>query len=161
MNQDPAIPPSGAPGTGAGGPALINWDDETMSTGVATIDEQHRELIGKINELYRVHLAGATVDDIMSILKYLGNYAKKHFQYEEDLMEKVKCPIRLTNCLAHARFLQDYQELVSGFAIDEDADRTASQIEKMAARWLASHICRVDIALREPPKEDGATPAQP
>jgi hemerythrin len=133
-------------------PELLRWDEEAMTTGVASIDEQHRELIAKINELYRIHQAGATVEDIKVILKYLGNFAKKHFQEEEELMEKFKCPTRSTNCSAHARFLQDYQELVSNFSIEQDADQTASEIERMAARWLVSHICRVDIGLREIPK---------
>jgi len=134
-------------------PELIKWDAPAMTTGVASIDEQHQELIAKINELYRIHLAGATVDDIKPVLKFLGDYAKKHFQFEEELMEKTKCPMHHTNCLAHARFLKDYQELVTNFSLDQDADQTATEIERMAARWLSAHICRVDVALREIPKE--------
>lgn len=134
-------------------PELIKWDDAAMTTGIAVIDEQHRELIAKINELYRVHQSGATTDDIKAILKFLGEFVKTHFEYEEGLMEKFNCPVKQTNCMAHARFLQDYQELVSNFSLDQDADQAASDIERMAARWLSSHICRVDIALRDLPKE--------
>ncbi len=131
-------------------PELVKWDD-AYSTGISTIDEQHRELICKINELYRVHQSGATADDIKAILKYMGEFAKKHFSYEEGLMEQRKCPMHQTNCLAHSRFLRDYQELVSNFSIEQDADQTASEIERMTARWLVSHICRVDVALKDPP----------
>lgn len=142
--------PSSAPGKV---PELIRWDDERMTTGITEIDAQHRELIAKINELYRVHQIGATADDIRHILKFLGEFVKQHFQFEEGLMEARKCPMRQTNCSAHARFLQEYQELVSVFSLEQDVDETASEIERMAARWLASHICRVDIGLREPPQE--------
>jgi len=129
-------------------PELVKWDD-SFTTGVPKLDVQHRELIDKINELYRIHQAGATMDDIKRVLKFLGEFAKKHFTYEEGLMEELKCPMRGANCIAHARFLHDYQELLSNFSIEQDADQTASEIERMAARWLVSHICKVDASLRD------------
>jgi hemerythrin len=129
-------------------PVLLLWDNAAMATGIPQIDEQHQELIAKINELYRIHQAGATVDDIKAMLKFLGEYVKKHFHFEENLMEESKCPMRGTNCIAHARFLQEYQELVSNFSISQDVDQTASEIERKAARWLVAHICGVDVSLR-------------
>jgi len=134
-------------------PALIQWNGEIMTTGIASIDEQHRGLIDKINELHQVHQMGATVDDIRAVLRFLGDFTQKHFQHEEALMEVHKCPLRQENRLAHARFLREYQELVANFSLEEDTDQTATEIERMVARWLSTHICRIDITLRDAPKE--------
>ena len=134
-------------------PELIQWNAEAMTTGIASIDEQHRGLIAKINELHHVHQMGATPDDIRAVLKFLGEFTQKHFQHEEELMEAHKCPLRSENRLAHSRFLREYQELVANFSIEQDTDQTATEIERMVARWLSTHICRIDITLRDRPKE--------
>ena len=138
---------------------FIRWDEARMTTGVASIDEQHMELICHLNELHRAHLAGLQPDDIKKILKFLGRYAESHFRHEEGIMEERLCPQRKENRLAHAKFLFAYQELVSNFSIEEDPDQIAEEIKNMAARWLVGHICRVDAGLRDcpriAPKENG------
>jgi hemerythrin-like metal-binding protein len=132
---------------------LIRWDEEDMRTGIPAIDEEHRELIRKINELYRIHQTGATIDDIAAVLRFLNRFVQSHFKHEEELMDKRKCSARMLNRMEHAHFLQEFQELVASFTLDLDTDQAASKIERMTARWLTGHICRVDVCLREPPKE--------
>jgi hemerythrin len=145
MEDEPPTPPA------ANGLDFICWDEDQMTTGVASIDEQHRELIQHLNELHRAHLAGAQPDDIKKILKFLGRFVATHFQHEEGIMEERQCPQRKENLMAHARFLSAYQELVSNFSMEDDPDQIAKEIKNMAARWLASHICRVDAGLRHCP----------
>jgi hemerythrin len=122
-----------------------------MTTGVPTIDEQHQELIRHLNELHRAHLAGTEPDDIKKILKFLGHFVETHFQHEEGIMEERQCPMRKDNLLAHAKFLAAYQELISNFSLEDDTDAMAEEIKGMAARWLSSHICRIDVGLRDCP----------
>jgi len=134
-----------------------------MPTGVVSIDEQHKELIRHVNELHRVHQNGVGHDDIYKILRFLVKYAETHFRHEERVMEERACPLRLENQAAHAKFLRAFQELVSSFNLEADPDQIATEIEKMAARWLSSHICGVDAAgLRACPAsgpKDGPKPA--
>lgn len=125
-----------------------------MGTGVESVDEEHRQLIGKLNELYRAHQAGASVDDISKMLRFLGRYAETHFRHEEEIMEHRKCPLWRENRSAHARFLREYQELASAFSIEDDTDQMATDIENMVARWLSTHICKIDVALRDSPPPD-------
>ena len=66
-------------------------------------------------------------------------------------METRQCPVRRENRLAHARFLREYQELASNYSLEDDPDQVATEIENMVARWLTTHICRIDVALRESP----------
>lgn len=119
-----------------------------MTTGIESVDQQHRELIHQINELHRATLAGATLDDIQKILRFLGRYAAMHFQHEEGIMDELKCPLRVDNRRAHARFLQEFRRLQQEFTAECDPDEVAVEIKKMTAHWLTSHICRIDVALR-------------
>ena len=38
-----------------------------MRTVITSIDEQHRELFAKVNELFRNHQSGATMEDIEAV----------------------------------------------------------------------------------------------
>lgn len=128
---------------------FLRWNDALMATGIESIDLQHRELINRLNALHRAHVLGSEMDEVKKMLKFLGDYALSHFAHEEALMEERKCPKRGENRSAHARFLQEFQELVSLYSLDPDTDQMEAEIKSMVARWLTTHICRVDIALRD------------
>jgi hemerythrin len=128
---------------------FMRWDENKMSTGVASIDAQHRDLISRINELHRATLAGVSSHDIEKIIGFLGQFAETHFRHEEGLMEERQCPVRVENRLAHAAFLREYQTLAALFSMNGDPDEIAVEIKKMVAHWLSTHICRVDLKLRD------------
>lgn len=119
-----------------------------MRTGVDSVDEQHRELISKINELHRAELSGAQLDDIRKILNFLGRFVATHFHHEEQCMEERQCPMKRDNRKAHVQFLNSYRELVASFSGDSDPDEVAVEIKRMIAHWLVTHICQVDVSLR-------------
>lgn len=153
MNEEKPTGNGSSEASAAGDLDLICWNEDRMATGVASIDEQHRELIRSLNELHHAYLAGAKREDIQKILRFLGRYVETHFRHEEGLMEQFKCPLRHENRLAHARFLGEYHELVANFSLERDPDQMAAEIINMAARWLSSHICRLDVSLRDRPPE--------
>ena len=128
---------------------FMRWDAETMSTGVASVDAQHRELIARINELHRASLAGISWPDIEKIITFIGHFAETHFKHEEGLMEERQCPVRVENRAAHELFLREYQRVASKISMKGDLDEIAVEIKKMVAHWLTAHICRVDLKLRD------------
>lgn len=130
---------------------FVRWDPENMATGIESIDLQHQELIRRLNDFHRAHVLGSEADEVKKMLKFLGQYAESHFQHEEALMDERRCPLRGENRSAHAHFLREYQELASLYSIDPDTDQMEAEIKSMVARWLVTHICRVDVALRNCP----------
>lgn len=133
---------------------FVRWDEGLMATGIAAIDAQHQELIQRLNALHRAHVLGTETDEVKKMLKFLGEYVQHHFQEEEKLMDERRCPLRGENRSAHARFLHQYQEMVSLYSLDPDTDQMEAEIKSMVARWLTTHICKVDVALRHcPPPE--------
>ena len=119
-----------------------------MSTGVNSIDSQHRTLIDRINELHSACLAGTAREELLQMLTFLGEYAQSHFKHEEGIMDQHKCPVRGKNKAAHVQFLKDYEALVEIVKRDGATTTTVIQLKEMLANWLKNHICNVDTRLR-------------
>ena len=66
--------------------------DDTLVTGDEMIDSQHRELIGKINDLLRSCEENANLRAAVQMLNYLADYTEFHFGEEERLQEKIGYP---------------------------------------------------------------------
>lgn len=146
----PVTPPAGTR-TGR----IIVWDAATMSTGVESVDAQHRTLIDRINELHSACEAGTAREKLLEMLSFLGEYAQNHFKEEEGIMQQHRCPVRGQNKAAHIQFLADYEHLVEIVKRDGPTTSTVIQIKKMLANWLTNHICRVDANLRNCAKNTG------
>lgn len=88
------------------------WN-ETLSTGVGEIDEQHRYLfslakrldraIVRSNDLATLASVLQEVETVACILKELGDYASQHFETEEKYMRMCEYPEYDLHREAHAR----------------------------------------------------------
>jgi hemerythrin-like metal-binding protein len=130
------------------GPALIQWEEERMTTGVAEIDEQHQELIGMINRLHRACVAGAGKTQVRQMLDFLAAYVQTHFSHEEQVMEQHRCPAKERNKMAHEKFLKTFQKLVATFEAKGPSTAVLLDLKQLVADWLKNHICSVDTGLR-------------
>lgn len=84
-----------------------------------------------------------------SLLQSLDLYARSHFRLEEGCMERYHCPAAKVNQEAHVKF----GEVLAGFQeryVANGFDRAeARALVTTIDRWLADHICRIDVRLRE------------
>lgn len=126
----------------------MKWSDEYAS-GIEQIDDQHK-MIFKMAEDFRAALDEGLGQRVYGgMLESLDLYVRTHFGFEERCMEKYACPVADGNKKAHAKFV----EVLSGF----QQRYTASGFDRSDARslvdtvdqWLADHICRIDVRLRE------------
>ena len=77
--------------------AAIVFDEETMGTGVQTIDDQHKQLIEMINRLMEATNSGRGKHEIATMMNFLAYYAVEHFSHEECVMSEMKCPVAEKN----------------------------------------------------------------
>ena len=63
-------------------------------------------------------------------------------------MEEHRCPSREQNQAAHAKFLQDYGQLVAMVEENGASTKVALHLKQMLGDWLTNHICRIDNQLR-------------
>lgn len=66
---------------------LFPWDD-SYSVGVRVIDDQHRKLVGLLNDLHDAMRVGKARDILGRIFEDLVAYTKYHFATEERLMQE-------------------------------------------------------------------------
>ena len=127
---------------------MIKWDD-AYSTGVTTIDEQHKRLFEFVNDLQGA-VQETEIDKtlILRVLDFFEKYAVEHFGKEETCMYRFKCPIAQTNQIAHQNFIETYTHY-RGLLNKEGASRQLfSAISSWIEGWLMNHICKIDVQLR-------------
>jgi len=122
-----------------------------MSTGVRSVDEQHCELIDRIGALHSACIDGRGREELLKMMHFLGDYAKAHFAHEEKLMDQRRCPSRAANKAAHARFLEQYGELLEAVKRDGVSTKLVVELEHLLSDWLRNHICSIDRRLCECP----------
>lgn len=125
----------------------MKWSGQ-YATGIEHIDDQHK-MIFKMAEDFRAALDESAGERVYGgMLESLDLYVRTHFGFEERCMDKYSCPVAEGNKKAHDRFvevLSGFQQryTVSGF---DRAD--ARDLVDTVDRWLADHICRIDVRLR-------------
>ncbi len=125
---------------------MISWD-ETMATGVAKLDLQHKKLIGKFNEFLEAVNQGQGRNVAGEILDFLQFYATWHFGEEEACMDEYRCPIAKANKQAHAEFVRRFNQFYTDW---QEASLNADEVQEACTalgHWIENHIRRVDTQL--------------
>ncbi|MBI5142129.1 MAG: bacteriohemerythrin [Nitrospirae bacterium] len=121
--------------------ALFTWDDR-FSVNVREIDEQHKRLIGMINELHDGMKSGGGKAAVAPILKRLVDYTLYHFSTEERYMAQHRYPGELAHKTEHKKFTDKVMDFHKKF----DAGTAAVSLELMTflKSWLTDHIMVTD-----------------
>jgi len=84
---------------------MIQWESK-YETGVEEIDNQHKKLVGMINELYSAIKSGEGKKVLDKILQELASYVDIHFGTEEKYMEEFNYPGYLSHKREHDNFTE-------------------------------------------------------
>jgi hemerythrin-like metal-binding protein/PAS domain S-box-containing protein len=123
---------------------IFPWD-EHFNTGLATVDEQHRQLVRLINQLASHVAYGAARAELTRVFDELAAYTVYHFSTEESIWQRY-LPGDAGEA-AHRAVHAEFVNKISQFRSTED-DRPTREVAEEAlaflARWLASHILESD-----------------
>lgn len=122
--------------------SAIQWSED-YSVGISSIDEQHKTLINYINDLNTAMAVGEANIIIGDILLGLGQYTKKHFQYEEELFEKYGYPSSDSHIKEHQALLEQVSSLKLRFESDLSGSLSL-EIMQFLKNWLMNHIQKSD-----------------
>ncbi|NIS21839.1 MAG: hemerythrin family protein, partial [Thermoplasmata archaeon] len=92
----------------------IAWTPD-LATGVELIDEQHKQLIDRMNELDRAVRFSRGVPKIIKTLDFLIEYTDFHFGTEEKNMVELKYPEYEDHKENHAEFVHTLKNLEMDF----------------------------------------------
>jgi hemerythrin len=109
--------------------SIVVWSS-AFATGVREIDDQHRRLLGYINELN----AATSHADIGNILESAIDYTLYHFAFYH-LLDAHK--------RVHDQFSRELLDLRDQYAAGKMA---AEQLRAALSRWLFDHISKADPA---------------
>lgn len=123
----------------------IEWNDG-LSTGVALIDEQHKMLLGKLNDISSAIEKQQGVEVITRTLDFMMDYTDFHFGTEEKHMEKTSYPRIAYHKKMHKEFVDNLKSMETEFREDGATQRLAESVNIFLFNWLVTHIKGVDGA---------------
>ncbi|MBN2712808.1 MAG: bacteriohemerythrin, partial [Planctomycetes bacterium] len=120
---------------------LIQWSSD-LSVGVTKMDDQHKVLIGYINDLQKSMREGKGNDEVGRILSGLGDYTESHFGEEESLMRVYKYPGLPKQEEYHKIFVAKIREEQD--KLENGGLSISVNLLNYLKSWLINHIKGVD-----------------
>lgn len=121
----------------------ITWDPGLM-VGIPLVDQQHEELIGRLNAMAHSIAVGEGETEIQRTLEFLLGYAKYHFAAEETMMADARYPGLPEHKSQHQEFVRILERLEEEYREDGSTKILAESLHTLLGNWLLSHIGRVD-----------------
>jgi hemerythrin len=118
--------------------ALMTWT-EKMSVGVKVLDDDHKKLIGMINELQDGLKAGHGKEALGQVLDELVNYTQIHFAREEQYFAQTGYPPASLHKKEHDDLTKQVLEVQAKY---KESPLTSLSFEVMdfLKNWLNEHI---------------------
>lgn len=124
------------------------WKDELL-TGVAVIDEQHKELFARIENLLDACNQGKGKAEVANTVDFLAEYIKIHFRDEEEIQRNSGYPEYEAHKAMHDQWVREVAELREQLATDGPTLRLVLKVNRTVVDWLTQHILKVDKRLAE------------
>jgi hemerythrin-like metal-binding protein len=124
-------------------PVFIVWNENKHCTGLEDIDEQHKELVDIINEVFDARKLKCTKKAMEKILKKLIKYIKIHFKYEEKKLLAAKYKKLKVQQHKHAAFTSKVKTFINHYLNGKET--LNDDILKYLKQWLTEHIMYEDM----------------
>lgn len=124
--------------------SLLEWKPE-YSVGIASMDDEHREMIDLINDVYQRLGSSSDPEDIEDCLDNIFNTISLHFALEERIMREHAYAEYTEHKEDHEDLLDEIRDLMDQFIGDTDSG--ARLLEKRLSDWFARHFATFDARL--------------
>ncbi len=124
--------------------------DKSLETGNSLIDDQHRELIDRVNKLSESCDTSTEKNVAVQTLDFLMDYTEFHFRAEEKLQEESGYPQLQAHKAQHAQFEKAVDELRQMLEEEEGpTDAFVAAVNRNIVEWLLNHIQVCDKKVAE------------
>ena len=132
------------------------WKD-SLSIGMELIDNQHKELFQKTQELLKeVHNMGVKYKEkCASTIRFLKNYAAKHFADEESYQLSVGYKDFESHKKQHDMFIKNISHHDEKMVWSNYAEKDVKEFTGMLVAWLLYHVAGVDQEIEIDSKQCG------
>jgi hemerythrin len=123
--------------------AFINWSEE-FTTGIKSVDDQHRQLVDLVNKFEDASRRGKGSRIMSEILNDLVGYTQEHFAHEEKIMKECEFPGLKQHKANHRQLLQKIERFQ--FEFDTEKRGVTTDVRELLLYWVRSHILQDDMA---------------
>ncbi len=126
----------------------IEWDD-SLSVNVDLIDEQHKELIKRINAISKAVDSHQSPEVTLNTLSFMSDYTDFHFSTEEKHMKEHNYPAMDLHLAQHKEFKDMVKHMIEDFEEEGPTPALGKSINTYLLNWLIEHIKGIDSKLGE------------
>jgi len=123
--------------------AIVEWNKK-LSVGIKLIDEQHKSLIKRLNDVSSAIETGQGEREITKTLEFLAEYADFHFSTEEKYMMENNFPGLEAQKAKHQEFMDTLSNLEQDFEEEGSTSALSNAINNFLFTWLTNHIQGLD-----------------
>ncbi|HEX2393986.1 MAG TPA: bacteriohemerythrin [Bacteroidales bacterium] len=120
---------------------FFKWTDQ-MSVNSSEIDDQHKRLVGFLNDMYQAFLDRQHIEKVGPIIDEMAAYAKYHFGTEEKYFATFRFEGSAEHILEHLDFRHKVEEFISKFKKNNSA--LTYEVMNFLRNWLNNHIMVTD-----------------
>ncbi len=117
---------------------MVVWDD-SLSVGFEILDDDHKFLVGMINNLESMIGTDVQFSDISLAVDALNDYADQHFRREEALMLLAGYSARVRHGGDHKKFTSLIATLIQVMSVDPKLINLQGLVDYLVT-WLINHI---------------------
>ncbi len=121
----------------------IEWTDD-LNTNISEIDDQHKELFRRVNDLLEACGKGKGRSEVSRILAFFQDYTMSHFGSEEQAMKKSAYPHFESHRTEHLDFVDQIVELKQKMMQEGAGVNVILLTIRTSVIWLMAHIRRSD-----------------
>lgn len=128
------------------------WKDKYI-VGVELIDEQHKELFGRLSEFIRnVQAEGQWEEKLHKVketMEFMQEYVVYHFNDEEAYLDEIGYP----DIVFHKKLHEDFKKVINEYVeLFNQGGFTEDRMQEFCARlmtWLIMHVGKIDQKVGE------------
>ena len=124
---------------------FLDWQPE-YETKIRQMDEQHKNLVNKINEVYE-KIDKLTYAESKEVFIWLKAHLEEHFATEEGLMKEFNDPGYISHKLEHERFYNSILDALN--YLEEDKGKLSKEFLGRIKIWFINHFDFKDKKLGE------------
>ncbi len=121
------------------------WNSR-FETGIKEIDEQHKGLFERIDQLELAMYRGSASEELKKIIEYLNSYILKHLEVEEKILRDCSYPDYEGHVNQHEEFRALCADLLHRYKEKTDDVYLALDVDKQMRKWWENHILKMDMA---------------
>lgn len=121
------------------------WNSR-LETGIKVIDEQHKGLFKRIDQLEIAIYKGTAAEELKKIIEYLNSYIIEHLEAEEKILRDNNYIDYAKHKKQHDEFRTLCEHIIAQYNESGPDSYLAIDVDKQMRKWWEDHILKMDMA---------------